>query len=288
MSTETGESSGIDLEKVESLIEDRLSAKLSAFQSAIATEMAKQITGATGRVKKDLSSEFQSQLEEISTQLKTAKEQPQSPAPGVTPEVTSDAAGGLSPEALTRIIEAKVKDATAAERSQYQQQLERQSQQIEALQAQTTESQQREEQSRKEATLARIEAAFVERAGDMIINPHKFFRYLQSVDGTLEINLEEQEAFVKTGRADTFGHEIKIKAVDALPELLKKAEYSHWVKPRPGSGSGEQPGNNSGGSQSKYFGVNSNVSANDLVAMMKQGKEQELIQDLIAAENSAT
>lgn len=283
MTTESTETnSSIDLSQVETLIDKKLTEQLAGFQQALGNQVSKEITGAIGRVKKDIGSElsgqFQAQLAEISEQLKGQS----ASAEREEPQAQSKAA---TPEDLTRLIEEKVKSATAATRSEYQQQLQNQAEQLQALQKISEENEERAKKAKQDASLARIESKFAEKAADSVINPNKFFQYLQQVEGSLEIDLDTQEAFIKTGKTDTFGNEVRVKATEYIPELLKREEYSHWAKPRPGSGSGEQPGN-SGYSQSKYFGAGSTVSTNDLVQMIKQGKGDELMQDLIKAESA--
>lgn len=284
MSTEEGnEAKPLSAEDVATLIDDRLAQQLGGLQQALTAEFSKQITGATGRLKKevsgDLSAQIQSQLQEISEQLKPREGQESASQDQQTGQ------GQVDANDLSNMIDEKVRSATEATRAEYQQQLQRQSEEIQKLQKATEESQTREEKARQEAALARIESKFAEKAGESVINPNRFFQYLKEVEGSLEIDLDGQEAYFKTGKSDTFGNPVKVKATEYIPELLKREEYSHWAKPRPGSGSGEQPGNASG-QRSKYFGGGSDVSTDDLVQMLKQGKGDELMQDLMVSERS--
>lgn len=264
-----------------------IDSKLGQVQGMLAQEFAKQLTGATGRIKKelggDLSTQIQGAMEGITEQLQTMQQQP--PAQPPTPEPAPQSAPQLPVDTSADSIQAQIEKAMAAERTKYQQQLQAQALQVDELKKTVTKAEQDKIESDRRAKLSEYESKFASKVGNDVTDPARFFQFMSKVEGVFNWDEDAGRCTVSTGEVDNFGNPVVLDAVDYVPQLLNKPEYSNWKKARPGGGSGEQPAGaiQQGVRQQKYFGEASNTSASDIVALLKQGKEAEVKADLLGS-----
>lgn len=263
-----------------------IDSKLGQVQGVLAQEFAKQLTGATGRIKKELGGDLSTQIQEamggITEQLQSMQ---QAQPPAAQPPTPEPAPQQQSPADTAGSIQAQIAKALEVERAQYQQQLQAQAQQVEELKRTVTKTEQEKIESDRRARFSEYESKFASKVGNDVTDPARFFQFMAKVENVFEWDEETGRCTVKTGEIDSFGNPVVLDAVDYVPQLLNKPEYANWKKARPGGGSGEQPAGaiQQGVRQQKYFGETSNATASDLVALLKQGKEAELKADLLGS-----
>jgi hypothetical protein len=264
-----------------------IDSRLGQVQSVLASEFAKQLTGATGRLKKELGGDLSTQVQEamggITEQLQLMQQaqppaqQQQEPAQQQQQQPPADTSADS--------IQAQIEKAMAAERTKYQQQLQAQAQQVDELKKTVTKAEQDKIESDRRAKLSEYESRFASKVGNDVTDPARFFQFMSKVEGVFNWDEDAGRCTVSTGEVDNFGNPVVLDAVDYVPQLLKKPEYANWAKARPGGGSGEQPANGvtPGVVQQKYFGEGSKATASDLVQLMKQGKENLIKADLLGS-----
>jgi hypothetical protein len=196
---------------------------LNSFKEEIRSEMQNGITGAAGRIKREMESSMSSQLTEALTPILTSltpnngEQQASKEDPAITP--TTPEGNDLSSQLAK--VQAQIK-ATQEQNQKLQADLRRAEESRLAAEQQQVRSQ--------------AEQRFYAAASEVVSHPDQFLMIVQSIPG-----VAYQDGEFLFNSQDAYGNPVSQKLIEVLPDLVKTPSFAHFAKPRPGVGTGTLP-----------------------------------------------
>lgn len=278
-------------------IEGLISEKISESMENLLDQVSKQITGLGTKLNK----KFSGEIETISGRLSSFDE--------TVEAKLNERLAALNEQAKAEDFKATTKTPTEqssettvdidakleAKLNEYKKQAEAQAAQqaklIRELQKQT----EAERQARQEAEMAarrdRLRSNFVSKAGEKVTNPDMFFSVLDNYKRIRESEDGSKLLVELPGQYDELGNPKVIEATadEAIDGLLNDPQFAIFAKPRGGSGvgavsNGSQP-QPTGQAQPKYFTEENLDNADDVYALLKAGKVEDVTTDFNRALN---
>ena len=240
---------------------ENFTSQLNETSNLLKQEFTNQIGGVMGRTKKEIANAVSSVKDDFNNELKGTLD-------NLFEEQNNNS--NLPPGDNDN------NDKTS-QLSQLANQIKNQANQMQQLQQRYQEAEQARIESEKQAARSRLESEFISKVGDRVVDPNNFMKVLLANNKIYE---KDGQLITETGEMNVDGTPKTIAATEAVDTFLNNG-YNYFAKPRPGNGGGSDSGNDQPQNyQSKYFNNGSSASADDLFAAMKQGKTDEVMQDL--------
>lgn len=251
------------LKESTSSIKEDFKTQLEETQKTLTTEFQNQGGGIMGRTKKEIEKAISGVKNDITTELSTSLKElfPQSTInqENETGNENSQEQGG---QQLTQLA----------------QQIKNQSDQMKELQTRYKEAEEARLQSEKAAKRSRLETEFISQVGEKVVDPKTFLKVLMDSGKILE---KDGKLFAQTGK-HTLEGTAELVPADTYIDNFLNTDYKYFAKIRPGNGGSSDNGTSdrTPNYQSKYFGDNTNTTADDIFQALKSGKESEVLTDL--------
>lgn len=277
-------------------IEALIAQKLSESMDGLLDQVSKQITGLGTKLNKKFSGEIEAISGRLSGFDETVEAKLNERLAALSEEAKTEEAKTTKaptepPSEATVDIDAKLEAKLNEYKKQAETQAAQQAKLIRELQKQT----EAEKQARQEAEMAakrdRLRSKFVSKAGEKVSNPDMFFSVLDSYKRLMESEDGSKLLVELPGQYDELGNPKVIEATadEAIEGLLNDPQFAIFAKPRGGSGvgavsNGSQP-QPTGQAQPKYFTEDNFDNADDVYALLKAGKVDDVTTDFNRALN---
>lgn len=202
-------------------------ALIAELADALMPKLNEAITGATGRVSKQIEKKYNDQLAALQARIEELGN-------------TSTDSGKEEPQSTSAKTEQKPTTPSEKQRDPNLDKLEKMEKMIQSLNEKVEAEQKRSDEAEARATRTAAEATLLAQLSDRTVNPRHFLN-----NAIAEGRIEYKDGQFVTKTKDQFGDEVVVSVLekgksgsDYVDTLLASPDYTIYSKPRPGTGLG--------------------------------------------------